>query len=200
MSHRTARGVTLVELIVFIVIVGVALAGLFAAFDTITRASADPQVRKQALAIAESLMAEVQLMPFTFCDPDDANAATATSATVGAGPTNCATVSEDTAIGPESVPSAETRYSLTSRFDNVSDYHDFKMGALYSLPAGIQDIAGGNISGLEAYSAKITITQAGLDVIAAADALLISITVNGPGSVAVTLEGYRTRYAPTTLP
>jgi MSHA pilin protein MshD len=188
------RGVTLVELLVFIVIVGVALAGLFAAFDTMTKASADPQVRKQALAIAESLMAEVQLMPFTFCDPDDANAATATSPTVGAGPTNCATVSEDTAIGPESVPSAESRYSLTSRFDNVSDYNGFAMSS------GIQDIDGASIPGLDAYTATIAVTQAGLGGIAAADSLLISITVTGPGSVTTTLQGYRTRYAPNTLP
>src|SRR3970040_2446762 len=98
MCRRTNRGVTLVELIVFIVIVGVAMAGLFAAFDTITKASADPQVRKQVLAIAESLMDEVALMPFTFCDPDDANAATATSSSIGG--TGCATTSEDTAMGP----------------------------------------------------------------------------------------------------
>lgn len=58
-------GVTLVELIVFMVIVGVAMAGLFAAFNTLTAGSADPQVRKQMLAIAESLMEEIELKPFT---------------------------------------------------------------------------------------------------------------------------------------
>src|SRR5262245_2000641 len=82
MSTRS-RGVTLVELIVFMVIVGVALAGIFAAFNTMTRSSADPQVRKQVLAIAESLMEEVALMPFTYCDPDDPQAASATSAATG---------------------------------------------------------------------------------------------------------------------
>ena len=35
----------------------------------------DPALRRQALAIAESVLDEVQLMPFTFCDPDDANMA-----------------------------------------------------------------------------------------------------------------------------
>ena len=190
-----ARGVTLIELVVFIVIVGVALAGVFAAFNTITAASADPQVRKQVLAIAESLMDEVALMPFTFCDPDDANAATATNATLGVG--GCATLSEDTAMGTEP-PLGETRYSPTTRFDNVSDYHGFAM------PAGIQDITNTTIIGLGAYSATIAVTQSGLatggDAIAAADALRISITVTGPGGVSTTLEGYRTRYAPRTLP
>ena len=40
----------------------------------------------------------------------------------------------------------------------------------------------------------------GVDAIAAADALRISVTVTGPSGVSTTLEGYRTRYAPNTLP
>jgi MSHA pilin protein MshD len=196
MCPRIHRGVTLVELVVFIVIVGVAMAGLFAAFNTITAASSDPQMRKQALAIAESLMEEVQLMPFTFCDPDDANAATATSATVGAGPTNCATAAEVAALlptDPATNEPGETRYT-TPQFDNVNDYHRF------SMVSGIRDIGNNAVPGLGAYSASIAVTQAGLGGIAADEALLISVTVTGPGGVSTTLEGYRTRYAPNTLP
>src|SRR5579885_2773651 len=102
MRRRSSAGVTLIELVVFIVIVGVAMAGLFAAYNTITAGSADPQVRKQVLAIAESLMDEVQLMPFTFCDPNDPAAATATSTG------DCATVE---GIGPEG---GETRYNASN--------------------------------------------------------------------------------------
>jgi MSHA pilin protein MshD len=203
MSTRS-RGVTLVELIVFIVIVGVALAGLFAAFNTMTAASADPQVRKQVLAIAESLMDEVALMPFTYCDPDDANAATATGATVGAGITNCAAAAEVAAVttGAAATNEAgETRYGVSpdTPFDNVNDYHGFSM-------SGIRGISDGStvIAGLSGYSASITVTQAGMssgiDVIPAAAALLIRVTATGPNGVTVTLEGFRTRYAPITLP
>jgi MSHA pilin protein MshD len=189
--RHSARGVTLVELVVFIAIAGVAMAGLFAAFNTMTAASADPQVRKQVLAIAESLMDEVSLMPFTFCDPDDANAATATSiAGCAVGANN-----EDGTIGPEA---GETRYSTTTPFDNVSDYNGF------SLPAspGILDINGTAISGLSAYSASVSVTRAGtpLGLASNGDALLIAVTVNGPNGVSTTLEGYRTRYAPNTSP
>jgi MSHA pilin protein MshD len=203
MSIRPSRGVTLIELVVFIVIVGVAMAGLFAAFNTITAASADPQVRKQALAIAESLMDEVALMPFTFCDPDDDNAATATSATVGAGPTEplkCATAAEVAALlttDPATNEAGETRYSATLPFDNVNDYHGFQM------LAGISDITSAPVTILSGYTATITVTQSGLagaDPIPAAAALLISVKVTGPSGVSTTLEGYRTRYAPNTLP
>jgi MSHA pilin protein MshD len=195
MSIRS-RGVTLVELIVFIVIVGVAMAGVFAAFNTITAASADPQVRKQVLAIAESLMDEVALMPFTFCDPNDANDAAATNSGVAVAG-GCATLSEDTTIGPES---GESRYG-PSFFDNVSDYGTFAMNA---GTGGIRDITNNTVTGLSGYTASITVIQAGLasgvDAISAADALRISVTVTGPSGVTTTLEGYRTRYAPNTVP
>lgn len=188
---RKACGATLVELLVFIAIVGVAMAGLFAAFNTITAASADPQVRKQLLAIAESLMDEVALMPFTFCDPDDANAATAAS-TAG-----CATGAnnEDGTLGPEG---SEDRYGAASPFDNVSDYNNLNLPS----PPGIRDINGTVIAGLEGYSAQVVISRAGaaLGLADAGDALLITITVTGPNGRSIVLEGYRTRYAPNTSP
>lgn len=62
------RGLTLVELILFIVIVGAALAGVLAVFQTVTRGSADPMVRKQAIAAAESLLEEILAVPYTCPD------------------------------------------------------------------------------------------------------------------------------------
>ena len=49
------RGVTLVELIVAVVIISVALAGVLAAFNASVRGSADPMVSKQMTSIAEAL-------------------------------------------------------------------------------------------------------------------------------------------------
>jgi len=64
MSSNAARGVSLVELLVAIVVIGVGLAGVLSAFSAVTRNSADPVLRKQMLAIAEELMEEIQLKPF----------------------------------------------------------------------------------------------------------------------------------------
>ena len=75
-----ASGLSLIELLVFIVVVGVALAGVLAAINVASRGSADPMVRKQALAAAESLLEEIEQQPYTFCDPRDTSAPTATSA------------------------------------------------------------------------------------------------------------------------
>lgn len=101
LSHgrRTSRGLSLVELIVSIAIIGAGVAGILVVLNTAVRGSVDPLVQKQALAIAEALLEEIQLMPFTYCDPDDPQAETATSATVGA--SGCASAVE--AAGPEAI-------------------------------------------------------------------------------------------------
>lgn len=63
MRHSThfcsrSRGVTLVELIIAIVIIGVALAGVLMVFIRNTSASADPLIWHQATAIAEAYLEE----------------------------------------------------------------------------------------------------------------------------------------------
>ncbi len=68
------RGLTLVELILFIVVIGLALAAVLAAFNTAARSSGDPVIRKQAIAIAESLLEEMRAVPYACpagatCDP-----------------------------------------------------------------------------------------------------------------------------------
>jgi MSHA pilin protein MshD len=63
-----ARGVTLIELIVAIAVIGTGVAGILAVMDLTTRRSADPMVLQQAQLIAESYLEEVLLKRFT--DPD----------------------------------------------------------------------------------------------------------------------------------
>jgi Tfp pilus assembly protein PilV len=76
LRRRKSLGLSLVELVMFIVIVGAAVAGIIGVIGVTTRSSADPMIHKQALAIAEAVLEEVQLQPFTYCDPDDPAAAT----------------------------------------------------------------------------------------------------------------------------
>ncbi|HEY6280570.1 MAG TPA: type II secretion system protein [Burkholderiales bacterium] len=171
----------------FIVIVSVSITGIFLVLNKATRTSADPVARKQALAIAESLLEEIELMPFTFCDPTDANAATATGAFVGAG--GCATLAES-GIGPEA---GETRYSAATPYNDVNDYHGFTMN---SGNGGIKDITNTVFPALNSYSASVSVVQEALGSIAATESLRVTVTVTGPGNTTVTLDGYRTRYAP----
>jgi len=62
---KNIRGMTLIEVILFVVIVGVGLAGLSVVFTTTQKSSADPLVRKQALTAAEQMMEEILLMGYT---------------------------------------------------------------------------------------------------------------------------------------
>ncbi len=178
-AQRRLRGLSMVELLLFIVVVSAALVGVLAALQPGSQASADPQLRRQALAIAEALLEEVQLMPFTWCDADDANVETATSAA------GCASLPE--AMGPEP---GEGRFAPPS-FDHVNDYNGYTL-------ASIVDLTNTPIPALAGYSASVGVAAADLGTITAASGatLRITVTVNGPHGTSVTLDGWRTRHAP----
>jgi MSHA pilin protein MshD len=173
------RGLTLVELLFFILIVGVAVAGVLSVLNYTAGRSADPLIRKQVLALAEGMLEEVSLMPFTYCDPDDPAAATA--ATVA----GCA-VPET--LGPEA---GEARVSSTTPFDNVNDYDGY---------AGVPtDLAGNPIAGLAGYALSVDVQPGGLGL-ANDQVLRIDVTATGPGNESVTVSAFRTRHAPNALP
>jgi len=181
-SRLRARGLSLIEVVVFIVVLSIGIAGIVTLYNQLTVASVDPLVRKQALAVAASLMEEIQLKAFTLCDPDDPNVHTHPSPA-------CTTLE---AIGPEA---GEGRYA-DPRFDNVNDYGGFAMSG-----ASIRDVTNTVIPELGAYTVTVTVANAGGDfpaVVDAADALRITVSVTGPAGVSVSLQGYRLRYAPNT--
>lgn len=184
-SHQ--RGFTLIELIVFIVIVSVALVGVLTVFNVTTKSSADPMIRKQMLAIAEAVLEEVMLQPFTWCDPDDPLAATATQ------------YSDCPATRQDSATAGESRGSSTFPLDNVFDYNGLVnvTNSASGTPATVMPAG---------YSASITVAQAALSTIAATDSLLVTVTVchaaacPSVGADSIVLEGYRTRHSPNMLP
>lgn len=188
-------GLSLLEVVVFIVVLSVGFAGMLILYNQVTRASVDPLVRKQALAIAQSLLEEIELRPYTYCDPDDANVYTATSAAVGAG--GCAATVEN--IGAEG---GETRYG-NPRFDNVSDYSGFCMGpgTPVCADAVITTAANAPIAQLADYRVDVAVTPiSAADAIPAvplSDGLRITVTAKHiPTATTVSLDGYRLRYAP----
>jgi len=193
------RGVTLIELIVFIVIVFIAVIGLLQIFSSTTASSAGPQLRKQALALAEGMLEEVTMARFTFCDPvaDPAadaatNAAPFDSAT---NPTGCNTPQNVSATVP-----------ATGRpYYNVSDYV-----RAFNTPVSYTTDAAGN-SFPEGYAVSVAISpEAGLGPAGATlpsdatpvnmNVLRVTVTVTYGANQQLVLAGYRTRYAGNAVP
>jgi MSHA pilin protein MshD len=190
------RGVTLIELILFIVIVSVAVAGVLQVLSLTTRHSGDPVRRKQALMIAEGLLEEVELAKFTYCDPDP----TSTNADTAASTDEC-TVPEK--FGPEA--------GNARPFDNVNDYVSTPNVATPGAfdVGGLLSDATGNPMDVKGYSASLTISPASLGPSSAsigsagtlADTAVLHITVEVTYGTdqKVVLDGYRARYAPNAL-
>ncbi len=193
------RGLSMIELVVFIVILGVAVSGVVTTLAYTTGRSADPLQRKQALLIAEALLDEIALARMTFCHPDDPAAETANSAA------EC-TIQEKVGAAGAARP-----------YFNINDYVS-AFGTPTSITPGdtsgkITDVLG-NLKHGGKYTAFVTINPvvslgptgaavsgSALGAVNPADTnvLHISVAVNYGGDRLV-LDRYRTRYAPNVTP
>jgi len=198
------RGVTMIELILFIVIVGIAIGGIITVMNLTTRGSADPVRRKQALIIAEGLLEEVEQARFSYCDPVDPVADDIDNTTSAAA---CTTAQERWGQqGAEPTGSGRP-------YDNVNDYvtaPDTWTNA-FNNGAGVLVDANGAPLNVTGYSARLKITPVLLNGIgnelasppnaantADTNVLRITVEVSYDGE-SVTLDGYRLRYAPNHL-
>lgn len=173
------RGITLIEQIMFIVIVSVGVVALVSAMYPMIRASADPMRTKQLVAVAETVLGEILHQPFTWCDPDDATASTALSYADCANPQN---------TGTHGAGENRDGSGGMTPFDNVDDYGGFSM-------SNVTDAAGANA--VAGYDVAVAIVRAGTSFGLADNeaALAITVTVTA-GSESFALTGYRFRYAP----
>ena len=173
------RGITLIEQIMFIVIISVGVVALVSGLNPMIRASADPMRTKQLVAVAETILSEVLHQPFTWCDPDDPAASTALSYANCANPQN---------TGTHDAGENRDGSGGLAPFDNVDDYGNFAM-------ANVTDAAGANA--VAGYGVSVAIARAGTSFGLADNeaALAITVTVTA-GSESFALTGYRFRYAP----
>ena len=165
MSFRQ-RGATLIELVMTIVILGIAIAGVVGAFALISGRSADALDQTRAVSLAQLYMDEILTKKF-----DDATPQGGVPKYTGA----CN-------VGPES---GETR----STFDDVDDYD----GLSNSPPATAQSVLTGynGFSVSVAVSCAGSETGVGL---ANADAKRIDVTVIAPGSQDFIFSAYRANF------
>lgn len=162
-------GLTLVELVVAIVIIGISVSGVLSVFTAVVQNSADPLVSKQAFAVGEALLEEVQQASFTFCDLADPKVEIAT------------------ALGQCTMP---LQACAARPCDHVLKYNGLAL-------AVISDLNGVPLGGLAGYTAAIAVVPPAQpwNAIPAADVAQITVTVTARG-VGYVVQGYRTRFAP----
>jgi len=150
-SRWSQRGFTLIELIIFIVVVSAGLAGILSVMNTVVKSSADPMVRKQAMALADSILEEILLK--RYCDPDRGDP--------DATPPTCIFPRI-----PADQESSRTDYDDVNDFSGKSnaDFTDLP-GDLSSYVIGIAVVDDAATLGIAAKRVTVTITH-GSDVIA----------------------------------
>jgi len=182
---RRSRGFTLIDVLVLITLLGIVAGSMTVIFMRMASQSAEVMRTRQAITVAQALLNEIRLMPFTNCDLRAAG---------------CSATPE--AMGPEA---GEVRYhtattTLDTRFDNPNDYN----GLVQPGPgcAGICDIKGNVLnpagSALRGCTSVTAVApQAMASGLPNTEAVLISVTVDCPGSAPLTLQAIRTKHAPT---
>lgn len=164
--HQT--GVTLIELIIFIVIVSAALAGVLSVLNITVKSSADPMLRKQALAIAEAMMEEILLKDYENDVADPTNV----SATLGCTPNT-------------TTPRCRANTLLERQYYNdVSDYAGWDQSGVYGLD-------GSAVTGLGSYRVQVVVAAGA--TWEGVTAKQITVTVTG-ASESIVLNGFRTSY------
>jgi MSHA pilin protein MshD len=170
MSTKPTSGFTLIELIIFIVIISVGLAGVLSIFDTVTRRSADPVRAKQAIAVAEGMLDEI--MNKSFCDPD-----TVTLPAPGTSvPATCGT---------------HTTEATRDLYDDVDDYNGYSR-------SGVRDVASDATVVLAGYNVLVTVTTPGSNFVVSANTItpadyrIVTVTVSDTvGNQSYAITGYK---------
>ncbi|MBI3898109.1 MAG: type II secretion system protein [Gammaproteobacteria bacterium] len=171
--HRfAARGMTLIELIVSIVVISVGLAGILVVMDHNTRASADPIVQQQAVAVAEAYLEEILLKEY------DEFAASGVA---------------EGAPGPDAGEANRVQYDDVNDYDGLANNGCINTtAACPTLTSCACDQNGDPVASLTGYTVTVAVdTAASLNGDAASR---VQVNVIGPGGLSLSLSGYRTNY------
>lgn len=157
-------GATLVELVMTIVIISVAIAGVVGAFALITGRSADPLNQTRAVELAQLYMDEILTQRYDDNTPQGGTPAYSGGCNIGAEP-------------------GENR----STFDDVDDYHNLTD----SPPASLQGVLAG-YNGFSV--AVMVACAGGQVDLAPANAKRIDLTITAPGGQDFAFSAYRANF------
>ncbi len=162
-------GATLVELVVSIVIISVAVAGVLLVMSRNVAHSGDPLVREQLIAVANSYLEEIMLQ--SFADPDG--------------------------VGGEDRPVFDDVLDYHGLVDNGCVAGEATVECPLGIcPC---DQTGAPISGLTGYSVTVNVVQDGGNLgvagsVPGADAVRVDVTASHHSGESISISGYRTNY------
>ena len=208
-QYEKQRGISLVELVIFIAILAVALTGITVIYLNATRYSADPMVRIRSIELAQSTLEEILLKNYDNNSPVGGGCvhfAANTRCPVGT-PPNPTAATETLGLG------AEEGTTNRSLFNDVDDYHNLSYcgtgGTADAACSGgcmaLVDESGNNIAAQYAgYAVCIRVSFAGNELnnvtpgtgtnVLANDAKRIDVIVTDPLNSKISLSAYRLNY------
>lgn len=217
-NNQQQKGISLIELVIFIVILSVALTGITLIYINTTRYSADPMVRIRSIELAQSTLEEIILKSYDDNSPIGGGCVQfAADSNCPAGP-NPATV---TTLTPVVFTSAEEGANNRPVYNDVDDYHNKLYCGQGVIPANtacpaltcqdIENSIGNNISPeYEGFSVCVQVSFAGgvgteinnITVNSGAanvavltnDAKRIDVTVTDPLNSRIALSAYRLNF------
>lgn len=181
-EHRQ-QGVTLIELVISIVVIGIAATAILQSLGFLTLSNVDPLLRSQANLVAQSTLNEV--MSQSFFDGDDDPRI------------------DDSISNPDVCPTPESDSGYDRRlWDNICDYDNFDSNNDDGLDPGIRDRQGNALPGLTSYRVQVAVntdtslTLGDLSNTSGCTPRIarITVTASDPRSQTVQLTGYRTSY------
>lgn len=178
------QGVTLIELIIAIVVLGIAAVGILNALGRTTALNVDPLLRAQSLALAQSFMDEVTSKPFYPPDTDPAF------------------IDDPDSIDPchnDEMPdlgvlNGEARNSLLQSICMFDGYDS------QTHESGIKGPEDSAITGLDSYSVEVSISPGGDSApfdnssVPANCLLRIEVSATDPSGSTLSLVSYRSSY------
>lgn len=192
------RGFSLLETVIFMVVVGIALSGLVTLFVQNTRSSADPLIRERAVAIAHAYMDEILGKRFDEntplgggCVESGSNSCTSYCAAYSDAQcvqSKCRLLAAGNCV-PRGNLSGIAAEEGTNRaaYDDVDDYQ-----GIDEAPTGIAGAA----AGYAGFNVRVRVTQPANDWngIDARDLRLIQVDVTSPLGETVSLQAYRVNF------
>ncbi len=168
-TFKKAKGFSLIEIVITIVLVGTMMGGLSVIFAKNVESSYRPYLRQRALAVANAFMEEISRKRWDEVTP------------IGGG---CVNTGVSCGTGTLA-PGMNTEEAARADYDDVDDYN----AIINQTPP--EDSAGAAMPGYSGFSVTVSVTQPAWNGVPAADVKLITVSVTSNSNETIILQSYR---------